>query len=189
MFFSLFLIPFKKLSFNKHSFTELLAGSFVDFISILNQHCQRNKINSPKYSEGPGVSGGFGANCTVRTDVFHTQKYCSTKKEARQNAAMVALLGLNISVGKWKEAITSLHVYFDFLSVAAWEITNFISIFIEHNNAVIKLCDRVNNRMVSSCLLLVLLKSLTTVSELYTFLNVQISIQEKTSCQVLQKLV
>lgn len=150
----------------------------MDFISILNQHCQKNKINSPKYSEGPGVSGGFGAKCTVRTDVFHTQKYCSTKKEARQNATMVALLGLNISVGKWKEAITSLHLYFDFLSVAAWEITNFISIFIEHNNAVTKLCDRVNNKMVSSRLLQVL-----WVSELYTVLNVQISIQEKANCQ------
>ena len=168
-FFSLFLIPFKKLSFNKLSFTELLAGSFVDFISILNQHCQRNKINSPKYSEGPGVSGGFGAKCTVRTDVFHTQKYCSTKKEARQNAAMVALLGLNISVGKWKEAITFLHLYFDFLSVAAWESTNFISICIYQ--------DGVQPSSSGS------LKSLTTVSELYTFLNVQISIQEKTSCQ------
>lgn len=74
-------------------------GGFVDFVSRLNIHCQQNKINCPKYREAPGVHGGFGYQVIVQTDVFSTNKYCKTKKEAKQNAAMVAFLGLDIKFG------------------------------------------------------------------------------------------
>ncbi|PFX20914.1 uncharacterized protein LOC111336287 [Stylophora pistillata] len=74
------------------------TGSFVDFVSILNQHCQKSKINVPKYGEAPGVDGGFGAQCFVKGQIFKCMKCCSTKKEARHDAAMRAVLGLNIPV-------------------------------------------------------------------------------------------
>ncbi|KAL9974378.1 hypothetical protein ACROYT_G011402 [Oculina patagonica] len=74
------------------------AGSFVDFVSILNQYCQKNRINTPKFGEAPGVQGGFGAHCFVKGQIFNTMKYCLTKKEARHDAAKCALLGLNIPV-------------------------------------------------------------------------------------------
>lgn len=74
------------------------SGSFIDFVSILNLYCQKNKINLPKYSEAPGVDGGFGAQCFVKGQIFKSMKYCSTKKEARHDAAMHAVLGLNIPV-------------------------------------------------------------------------------------------
>ena len=75
-------------------------GSFVDCVSILNQYCQKSRINVAKYSEAPGVQGGFGIQCFVKGQIFKTMKYCATKKEARHDAAMCALLGLNIPVGK-----------------------------------------------------------------------------------------
>lgn len=74
------------------------AGSFVDFVSILNQYCQKSRINVPKYGEAPGVLGGFGAQVFVKGEIFTSMKYCGTKKEARHDAAKVALLGLNIPV-------------------------------------------------------------------------------------------
>lgn len=73
-------------------------ASFVDFVSILNQYCQKSRINVPKYSEAPGVLGGFGAKVFVKGQTFTSMKYCGTKKEARHDAAKVALLGLNIPV-------------------------------------------------------------------------------------------
>ncbi|XP_032238775.2 protein D7 isoform X2 [Nematostella vectensis] len=75
-------------------------GGFVDFVSILNQWCQKNKVNPPKYTEGPGVAGGFGSKVVIRTDVFSTNKYCKTKKDAKQNAAMVAVVALNVPIGE-----------------------------------------------------------------------------------------
>lgn len=74
------------------------SGSFVDFVSILNQYCQKNRINVPKYGEAVGVHGGFGAQVLVKGEIFTTMKYCATKKEARHDAAKCALLGLNIPV-------------------------------------------------------------------------------------------
>lgn len=74
------------------------SASFVDFVSILNQYCQKNRINVPKYTEAPGVLGGFGAQVFVKGQIFNNMKYCGTKKEARHDAAKVALLGLNIPV-------------------------------------------------------------------------------------------
>ncbi|KAJ7376657.1 hypothetical protein OS493_033539 [Desmophyllum pertusum] len=74
------------------------SASFVDFVSILNQYCQKNRINVPKYGEAPGVQGGFGAQVFVKGQIFTTMKYCLTKKEARHDAAKCALLGLNIAV-------------------------------------------------------------------------------------------
>lgn len=74
-------------------------GSFVDFVSILNQYCQKSRINTPKYGEAPGLMGGFGAQVFVKGQIFTTMKYCGTKKEARHDAAKCALLGLNIPVG------------------------------------------------------------------------------------------
>lgn len=76
------------------------TGSFVDFVSILNQYCQKNRINVPKYGEAAGVQGGFGAQVLVKGQIFTTMKYCLTKKEARHDAAKCALLGLNIPVGR-----------------------------------------------------------------------------------------
>ena len=77
------------------------SGSFVDFVSILNQYCQKNRLNVPKYGEAPGVQGGFGAQVLVKGEIFTTMKYCLTKKEARHDAAKCALLGLNIPVGRF----------------------------------------------------------------------------------------
>ncbi|CAH3139908.1 unnamed protein product [Porites lobata] len=74
------------------------SGSFVDFVSILNQYCQKSRINVPKYSEAPGVLGGYGSQVFVKGQIFTNMKYCGTKKEARHDAAKVALLGLNIPV-------------------------------------------------------------------------------------------
>lgn len=36
----------------------------------------------------------------MKGQIFKSMKYCSTKKEARHDAAMHAVLGLNIPVGK-----------------------------------------------------------------------------------------
>ena len=72
----------------------------MDFVSILNQYCQRSRINTPKYLESSGVNGGFGAKVFVKGEIFTTSKYCLTKKEARHDAAKCALLGLNIPVGQ-----------------------------------------------------------------------------------------
>ena len=77
----------------------LLPASFVDFVSILNQYCQKSRINVPKYSEAAGIQGGYGAQVFVKGQIFTNMKYCGTKKEARHDAAKVALLGLNIPVG------------------------------------------------------------------------------------------
>ena len=46
------------------------------------------------------MHGGFGAQVLVKGQIFTTMKYCSTKKEARHDAAKCALLGLNIPVGR-----------------------------------------------------------------------------------------
>ena len=72
----------------------------MDFVSLLNIYCQQNRINAPQYREGPGVSGGFGSQVTIKTNIFRTKKNCKTKKEAKQNAAMVACLALNVKFGK-----------------------------------------------------------------------------------------
>lgn len=76
------------------------GGGFVDFISGLNIYCQQNKINPPRYQEAPGVNGGFGFQVIIKTNIYKTNKYCNTKKEAKQNAGMVAMLGLDIQFGK-----------------------------------------------------------------------------------------
>ena len=76
-----------------------IPGGFVDFRTILNQYCQKSRINVPKYSEAPGVLGGYGSQVFVKGQIFTNMKYCGTKKEARHDAAKVALLGLNIPVG------------------------------------------------------------------------------------------
>ena len=78
----------------------------MDFVSILNQYCQKSRINVPKYSEVPGVLGGYGSQVFVKGQIFTNMKYCATKKEARHDAAKVALLGLNIPVGKCDQYIT-----------------------------------------------------------------------------------
>lgn len=75
-----------------------VSASFVDFVSILNQYCQKSRINVPKYSEAAGIQGGYGAQVFVKGQIFTNMKYCGTKKEARHDAAKVALLGLNIPV-------------------------------------------------------------------------------------------
>lgn len=96
------------------------SASFVDFVSILNQYCQKSRINVPKYSEAPGVLGGFGAQVFVKGQTFTSMKYCGTKKEARHDAAKVALLGLNIPVGEFEKTcrvgvlvIFSFHLIFN----------------------------------------------------------------------------
>ncbi|KAM7448724.1 factor1-like [Porites harrisoni] len=78
--------------------TNKTSGGFVDFLTILNQYCQKSRINVPKYSEVPGVLGGYGAQVFVKGQIFTNMKYCATKKEAKHDAAKVALLGLNIPV-------------------------------------------------------------------------------------------
>ena len=72
------------------------GGGFVDFISGLNIYCQQHKVNVPRYQEGPGVSGGFGFQVIIKTSIYSTNKHCKPKKEAKQNAAMVAMLALDI---------------------------------------------------------------------------------------------
>jgi dsRNA-specific ribonuclease len=74
--------------------------AFVDWVSILNQYCQKNRINQPKYSEASNPCGGFGSSVVVTTERFFSNAYCSTKKEAKHCAARAALLGLNIAVCK-----------------------------------------------------------------------------------------
>ena len=90
------------------------SASFVDFVSILNQYCQKSRINVPKYSEAPGVLGGFGAKVFVKGQTFTSMKYCGTKKEARHDAAKVALLGLNIPVGEFEKTWAGVLVIFSF---------------------------------------------------------------------------
>lgn len=75
-----------------------LLDAFVDWVSILNQYCQKNKINQPKYSEAANALGGFGAAVVVTTERFFSNTACRTKKEAKHSAARAALLGLNIAV-------------------------------------------------------------------------------------------
>lgn len=41
-------------------------------------------------------------------------KYCGTKKEARHDAAKVALLGLNIPVGEFEKTLAGVLVIFSF---------------------------------------------------------------------------
>lgn len=74
------------------------ADAFVDWISILNKHCQKNRINVPKYSEAHNSFGGFGASVVVGTERFLSNTACKTKKEGKHSAARAALLGLNIAV-------------------------------------------------------------------------------------------
>lgn len=77
------------------------SDAFVDWVSILNQYCQKNKINQPKYSEAANALGGFGAAVVVTTERFFSNTACRTKKEAKHSAARAALLGLNIAVCKY----------------------------------------------------------------------------------------
>ena len=77
------------------------VGAFVDWVSILNQYCQKNRINQPKYSEATNALGGFGSSVVVTTERFFSDSYCRTKKEAKHSAARAALLGLNIAVCKF----------------------------------------------------------------------------------------
>ncbi|XP_028392161.1 uncharacterized protein LOC114516781 [Dendronephthya gigantea] len=75
------------------------AGAFVDWVSILNQYCQKNRINQPKYSEAANPNGGFGYAVVVTTEKFYSNIYCKKKIDAKHSAARAALLGLNIAVG------------------------------------------------------------------------------------------
>ena len=72
---------------------------FVDFVSILNQYCQKNRLTMPKYDETPGVQGSIGMQVFVKGQTFNAVKYCINKKQARHDAAKSALLGLNIPLG------------------------------------------------------------------------------------------
>ncbi|XP_078367704.1 uncharacterized protein LOC144651638 isoform X2 [Oculina patagonica] len=73
--------------------------TFVDFVSILNQYCQKNRLNTPKYDDAPGVQGGYGVQVYVKGQKFTSVKYCLTKKEARHDAAKSALLSLDVPAG------------------------------------------------------------------------------------------
>ena len=81
-----------------------ISGSFVDYKSILNIYCQKKKINAPRFREAPGPTSrfgsAFGAECIVKTDVFRSKIIAKRKKDALQDAAKQALLGLNIDIGK-----------------------------------------------------------------------------------------
>merc|ERR1711972_166795 len=46
------------------------GGSFIDWKSILNQYCQKNRINPPSYREAPGHMGGFGSEVIVQSNVY-----------------------------------------------------------------------------------------------------------------------
>ena len=74
---------------------------FVDWVSILNQHCQKNRINVPKYSEASNPHGGFGSCVVVGSEKFFSDEYCEKKKSAKQSAARVALTGMNVVVCKY----------------------------------------------------------------------------------------
>ena len=74
------------------------SGAFVDWVSILNQYCQKNRINQPKYTEASNQHGGFGFSVVVTTERFFCDAFCDTKKKAKHCAARAALLGLNITV-------------------------------------------------------------------------------------------
>ena len=80
-------------------------GAFVDWVSILNQYCQKNRINQPKYSEASNPCGGFGFSVVVTTERFFCDAYCDNKKKAKHCAARAALLGLNIAVCEYSTAI------------------------------------------------------------------------------------
>ena len=43
--------------------------------------------------------GGFGSQVVVQSNAYRSTKKCTTKKEAAQDAALVAILGMNIPVG------------------------------------------------------------------------------------------
>ena len=76
-------------------------GAFVDWVSILNQYCQSNRINQPKYYEETNPHGGFGSSVVVSSERFFSDCYADTKKKAKHYAARSALLGLNIPICKY----------------------------------------------------------------------------------------
>jgi len=76
---------------------EKMQAERVDYTSLLNIVCQKTKLNLPTYTEWPaGSRGGFASKCQVRDKFYHGQEYCSTKKEAKHNAAKWALLAMEI---------------------------------------------------------------------------------------------
>ena len=76
------------------------AGTFIDYKSILNQYCQKNKINQPRYSEASATFGGFASHVSVKNESYCSHGDHKTKKSAAQSAAMWALLHMEIPEGK-----------------------------------------------------------------------------------------
>ena len=68
---------------------------------MLNQYCQKNKINQPQYSEAPATFGGFASTVSVKGEFYDSHGNHRTKKSAAQSAAMWALLAMEIPEGKF----------------------------------------------------------------------------------------
>ena len=68
---------------------------------MLNQFCQKNKINPPKYSEAPGGFGGFACEVIVKGETYTSLGMQKTKKDAHHSAAKWALLALDVPEGNF----------------------------------------------------------------------------------------
>ena len=73
---------------------------FTDYKSVLNQFCQKNKINAPKYFEAGGGFGGFSCEVIVKGETYMSHGIQKAKKDAHHNAAKWALLALDVPEGK-----------------------------------------------------------------------------------------
>eukprot|EP00112_Aurelia_sp_Birch-Aquarium-sp1_P003299 Seg1367.6 transcript_id=Seg1367.6/GoldUCD/mRNA.D3Y31 product="Gametocyte-specific factor 1" protein_id=Seg1367.6/GoldUCD/D3Y31 len=76
--------------------TGKINASFIDYKSVLNQFCQKNRINAPKYFEAAGGFGGFACEVTVKGETYMSHGAQKTKKDASHSAAKWALLALDV---------------------------------------------------------------------------------------------
>ena len=74
-------------------------GTFVDYKSILNQYCQKNKINPPKYKEAPGSFAGFASVVVVDGMEYRCNGVHTAKKLAAHDAAKWALMAMEVTEG------------------------------------------------------------------------------------------
>ncbi|XP_065064205.1 putative cyclin-dependent serine/threonine-protein kinase DDB_G0272797/DDB_G0274007 [Rhopilema esculentum] len=80
-----------------------VTGSFKDYKSVLNQYCQKNRINQPKYYEIPSCFSGFACEVMVNGKTYRSHGHQTNKKTAGHSAAKWALMELEVPEAEQNE--------------------------------------------------------------------------------------
>eukprot|EP00794_Sanderia_malayensis_P019117 gene19118-21034_t len=73
-----------------------LDSKDIDYISVLNQYCQKNKINAPKYLEAGASYSGFSYEVIIKSDTFRSHGHHRNKMAAKKDSAKWALLNMKL---------------------------------------------------------------------------------------------